>query len=178
MAAIGDDLNAIDVTVTSPDGRIEGRAESLKYITMRFLYDSYESYYRDRGPELLAHQLGRGATLLAAAYQKARRQVMHAHSFERYSAVRPPDSPRHREYLERGAKLTARGSSPDQKIQVTTVALIDFQVTIAPRVLFDHDEQAFMQLAHGAMNDLRQDYERAHTELRHELYQKYKDRAR
>lgn len=178
MAFIADDLNAIDVTVTSPDGRIEGRAETLRYISMRFLYDSYESYYRDRGPELLAHQLARGATLLSAAYQKARREVMAAHRFERYSAVRPPDSPRHREYLERGAKLTARGGSPDEKVKVTTVALTEFDVTIASRVLHDHDEQAFMRLAHAAMDDMRRDYERAHTELRRELYLKYRDSTR
>ena len=57
MAAIADDLNAIDVTVTSPDGRIEGRAESLKYITLRFLHNSYERYYRHRDAELRQHVL-------------------------------------------------------------------------------------------------------------------------
>jgi hypothetical protein len=178
MAAIADDLNAIDVTITSPDGRIEGRAESLKYITLRFLQNSYERYYRHRDAELLAHQLGRGATLMAAAYQKARREVMLAHDFERYTNLQPPYSSRHREYLQRGAQLTARGSSPNQEVQVTTVSLIDFQVSIASDVLHDHEEQKFLQLANGAMNDLQAAYRRAHTDLRHKLYLKYKDKER
>jgi hypothetical protein len=178
MAAIADDLNAIVVTATSPDGRIEGRVESLKYITLRFLHDSYERYYRHHDAELLAHQLGRGATLMAAAYQKARREVTFAHSFERYTMARPPYSSRHREYLERGARLTARGSSPDQEIQVVTVGLIDFQVRIVPEVLYHHEQQKFLQLANEAMKDFRQNHQRVHTELRHELYLKYKGRER
>nr|MDT0656784.1 hypothetical protein [Micromonospora sp. DSM 115978] len=178
MAGIADDLNEIVAIATSPDGRIEGRVESLKYITLRFLHDSYERYYRLHGAELLAHQLGRGATLMAAAYQKARREVMYAHGFERYSTMRPPYSSRHREYLESGAKLTAQGSSPDREIQVTTVGLIDFRVKIGPEVLYHHDQQKFLQLANEAMKDLRQEYRRVHTELRHDLYQKYKDRER
>ncbi|MDI6104924.1 hypothetical protein QLQ12_40695 [Actinoplanes sp. NEAU-A12] len=178
MAAVADDLNAIVVTATSPDGRIEGRVESLQHITLRFVQDSYERYYRHRGPESLAHQLGRGATLMAAAYQKARRAVLRVHDFERYSALRQPFSSRHREYLERGAKLTAHGTSPDREIQVSAVGLIDFDVSIAPGVLERHEARSFLQLAGAAMNDLRADHQRAHTALRHELYLRYKDRER
>jgi hypothetical protein len=178
MAAIADDLNAIVVTATSPDGRIEGRVESLRYITLRFVHDSYERHYRHHEAESLAHQLGRGATLMATAYQKARREVMRAHSFERYSTLRPPFSSRHREYLERGAKLSAHGSSPDQEIQVTTVGLLDFHVSIAPDVLERHEERRFLQLADTAMRDLQADHRRGNTELRHELYLEYKGRER
>jgi hypothetical protein len=176
MADIADDLRAIVVTATSPDGRIEGRVESLEHITLRFVSDSYEQHYRRRDAESLAHQLGRGATLMAAAYQKARRGVMLRHGFERYSALRPPSSSRHREYLERGAAITAHGSSPDQEIQVTAVALMDFRVSIAPDVLDRHEERTFLQLAEKAMSDLRADHQRAHAALRHELYRTYKDR--
>jgi hypothetical protein len=178
MAGIADDLNAIVVTVTSPDGRIEGRAESPQYITLRFLYDSYELYYRHEGAELLAHQLGRGATLMAAAYLKARREVMRSHGFERYTALSPPYTSRHREYLERGATITAHGSSPDREIEVTTVGLIDFQVRIAPDVPAQHPSPEFLRMADTAMRDLRQDYQRALSELRHELHLKHKERIR
>jgi hypothetical protein len=61
---------------------------------------------------------------------------------------------------------------------VTTVSLIDFQVSIAPDLLHDHEERKFLQLANGAMNDLQADYRRAHTELRHELYLKCMDKER
>jgi hypothetical protein len=178
MAAIADDLNAIAVTVTSPDGRIEGLVESMRYTKIRFLHDSYERYYRRCEPEVLAHQLGRGATLMAAAYQKARRAVMRAHGFEQYTALEPPYTSRHREYLQRGAALTAQGSSPGREIQVTTVSLSTFQVSIAADALYHHDEQKFLQLADGAMKDLQRDYQRVHSALRHELYLKYKDRER
>jgi hypothetical protein len=176
MAAIEDDLRAIVVTATSPDGRIEGRVESLEYITVRFLSDSYEQYYRRRDAESLAHQWGRGATLMATAYQKARRAVMLAHGFERYTSLRPPFSSRHREYLERGATITARGSSPDREIQVTAVGLTDFHVSIAPEVVDRYEERKFLQLTESAMSDLRADHRRAHGALRHELHLKYRDR--
>lgn len=176
MAAIADDLHAIVVTATSPDGRIEGRMESTEYVTLRFLYDSYDDHYRHRDAESLAHQLGRGATLLATAYQKARREVMLAHRFERFSEVRPPDSRRHREYLERGMKLTAYGSSPDREIEVRTAGWLDFQVSIACDVPERHDEREFLHRADSAMKDLQADYRRVHMALRHELYLKYKDR--
>ncbi|GGN44465.1 hypothetical protein FHR83_004511 [Actinoplanes campanulatus] len=178
MATIADDLNAIVVRASSPDGRIEGEVESLRHITLRFVHDSYEGYYRDRDAVTLAHQLGRGATLMAAAYQRARRVVMRAHSFERYSELSPPFSPRHRDYLERGARLTAHGSSPDGEIVVTTVGLLDFHVSIAPDVLERHDEREFLQLADRAMRDLQVGHQQAHTELRHEMYLKYRDRER
>jgi len=178
MAAIADDLNAIVVTTTTPDGRIAGRVESLEFITLRFLHDSYEQYYRYRDAETLAYQLGRGATLMATAYQKARREVMRAHSFERYSAVSPPSSPRHREYLDRGAELTVHGSSPDGEIRVTAVGLIDFRVSIAPETLERHDERGLLRLADTAMKSLQAAHGRAHGELRHELHLKYRDRHR
>src|SRR5512142_3522521 len=175
MAGVAEDLDNVVVTVTSPDGRIEGRVKSLRSVSLRFLFDSYERYYRHRDAEVLAHQLGRGAMLMGAAYQKARREVMLAHGFERYSVARPPYSPRHREYLERGAELTAYGSSPNAEIRVRTVGLVDFRVRIAPDVLARHDGGAFMQLAKGAMSDLQANYKRVHTELRHELFLRYKD---
>ncbi len=178
MGTISNDLHEIVVTATSPDGHIEGRAESLRYLSLRFLHESYERYYRHRDPELLAHQLGRAATLMSTAYQKARREVMLAHDFERSSVMRPPFSSRHREYLEQGPKLTARGGSPDREIRVTTVGLLEFHVGIRPGVVERHDEQSFLSLADSAMNDLRADYQRAHTALRHELFLKHKGRHR
>ncbi|WP_436519626.1 hypothetical protein [Actinoplanes sp. HUAS TT8] len=178
MNTISNDLNEIAVTVTSPDGRIEGRAESLRYRTLRFLHDSYEGYYRHRDPEVLAHQLGRAATLMAAAYQKTRRQVMLAHGFERSSAIRPPFSSRHREYLDRGMTLTAQGSSPDREIQLMTTGLIEFHVDIKPDALERHNEQGFLHLVDRAMDDLQAGYQRVHTALRHELYLKYQGRER
>lgn len=176
MGLIADDLGAIVVTATSPDGRIEGRVESLEHVTLRFVHDSYEGYYRHRDAEALAHQLGRGATLMATAYQKARRAVMLAHGFERYSTVRPPLSSRHREYLDRAAELTAHGSSPGGEIRVTAVALTDYVVSIAPDTLDGRDERMFLQIAHAAMSDLRADHRRAHAALRHELFLKHRDR--
>ena len=114
--------------------------------------------------------------MMATTYQKARRAVMLAHRFERYTALRPSSSYRHREYLERGAEIIARGSSPDREIQVTAVALTDYEVTIAPDVLDRHGERQFLQLADAAMSDLRADHRRAHAALRHELYLKHRDR--
>nr|GID84492.1 hypothetical protein Ade03nite_34160 [Actinoplanes derwentensis] len=148
----------------------------MHYITMRFRYDSYEQHYRHRDAESLAHQLGRGATLMAAAYQKARREVMLAHGFEWYSTLRPPFASRHREYLERGARLAAYGNSPEREIQVATVGLLDFDVSIAPDVLYRNGEREFLRLADSALTDLQADYRRVHAELRHELYGKCKDR--
>jgi hypothetical protein len=178
VANIANDLNEIAVTVTSPDGRIEGRAESLKYLSVRFLHGSYEHYYRHRDPETLASQLARAATLMSTAYQRSRREVMAGHGFERYSTMRPPFRTRHRELLERGAHLTARGSSGDGGIQVTTTGLVDFQITIGRDVLDRHDEKGFLQLANRAMDDLRADHQRALSDLRHELYLRYKGRER
>jgi hypothetical protein len=176
VLSIEDDLRAVAVTTTSPDGRIEGRMESLEHITVRFRHDSYEQYYRHHEAPVLAHQLSRGATLLAAAYLKARRAVMLAHGFERFTAARPPYSLKHREYLERAAQLTARGSSPDREIQVTTTGLVDFQVTIAADVPYRCDEPTFLRLANEAIGDMRRDYQRVHTALRHELNRKYQGR--
>jgi len=174
MAGIAEDLKMIAVTATSPDGRIEGRVESLEHLTLRFLYDSYEQHHRRRDTEALAHQLGRGATSMAVAYQKARRTVMLAHRFERFSTLRPPYSSRHREYLERGAELTVHGSSAGREIRVTTTGLLDFRVDIAPDVLERHDERRFLQLAAAAMADLQAEHGRAQAALRHELYLRYR----
>jgi hypothetical protein len=147
MGAIADDLRGIVVTATSPDGRIEGQMESTEHITLRFVGDSYENYFRRGEAEALAHQLGRGATLLATAYQRARRAVMLAHDFERYSLLRPPFTARHREYSERGAGLTAHGSSAGQEVRVWAVALTEFRVALGSDLLDLHEERAFLQLA-------------------------------
>ncbi|HWS34085.1 MAG TPA: hypothetical protein VN408_15240 [Actinoplanes sp.] len=176
MSAIANELNAIVVTATSPDRRIEGRVESMQYITLRFRHDSYEQHYRHRDVETLAHQLARGATLMATTYQKARREVMAAHGFERYSTRRPPFSSRHREYLERGARLTAYGSSSEQEVRIMAIGLLDFDVRIAPGVLDRCGERDFLRLADSAAKDLQAEHRRVHAELRHELHAKYKDR--
>ncbi|GAA2700047.1 hypothetical protein [Actinoplanes palleronii] len=178
MGTIANDLNEIVVTVTSPDGRVQGRAESLQYLTLRFLHDSYEGYYRHRDAAVLAHQLGRAATLMSTAYQKARREVMSAHDFERSSVLQPPFHSRHREYNERGLKITAQGGSPDGEIRVTTTGLLDFDVRIRHDVLDRLGERPFLQLADQAVHHLRADYQRVHTELRRELYLKYQGRER
>lgn len=178
MADPQDELDAIDVTVTSPDGRIEGRMRSLNKVAFRFLHDSYEKYYRHKAAELLAYQFERGAMLLSAAYMKARREIMRRHGFERYTEGRPPYARRHREYLERGAKLVAEGSTADGRIKVRTRAMAEFKVRIDPVIPKRCDQAEFLQLANGAMIALNQEYRRVHSELRHELYLKYKDRER
>jgi hypothetical protein len=101
---------------------------------------------------------------------------MLAHGFERYSAALPPYSARHREHLERGAEITARGSSPRDEVQVRTVGLIDFEVRIGDGVPRRHGEQEFMPLADTAMMDLQANYQQLLAGLRHDLHLKYKDR--
>jgi len=115
---------------------------------------------------------------MGTAYQKARREVMQAHGFERYSAARPPYTARHREYLRRGAELTARGGSAKDEVRVKTVGLIDFEVRIAADVLDRHDEREFMLLANSAMNDLQATYKQVLANLLHELSLKYQDKER
>ena len=178
MADLLADLAAVDVTVTSPDGRIEGRMRSMDKIAFRFLHDSYEKYYRVRDAELLAYQFARGSTLLAAAYLRARRTIMARHGFERYTPGRPPESARHREYLERGARLVAEGSSPGGGIRVRTRGLVEFKVAIEQAVTRDRAMPEFLNLANSAMIALNKDYRRVHSGLRHELYLKYRDRER
>lgn len=142
-------------------------------IGFRFLYDSYEVYYREGDPALLAHQLARGATLLALAYIKARRAVMDAHGFDRYTAVDPPISPRHREYLERGAELIADGESADGRIRVRTRAMQDFKVRLAPETFRTFNQTHFLVAANSAVVDLKTNYTQVLRELRHELRARY-----
>lgn len=175
MGTITQELNGIEVTVTSPDGRIEGHMRGLRSVAFRFRFNDYEDYYRRGDAAVLEHQLGRGATLLANAYIKARREVMKQHGFTPYTDWNPPETRRHRELLEKGAELVARGTSGNGEIRAKSRALREFKVKIEPAVLRTVDQAGFLRLANITMANLRQDYDRVLKELRHQLYLKYKD---
>lgn len=175
METITEGLNGIEVTVMSPDGRIEGHLRGIRSVAFRFRLNSYETHYRHGDVAVLEHQLSRGATLLATAYIKARQELMKRHGFTVFSSSHQPSTRRHRELLKKGAELVATGSSGSGEIQAKSRALREFKVRIRPEVLRKADQAGFLQLANAAMVSLRQDYDRVLKELRHQLYLKYKD---
>ncbi|GAA4905961.1 hypothetical protein LX16_3438 [Stackebrandtia albiflava] len=175
MGDVTDDLKDITVTVTSPDGRIEGHMRGLRSVSFRFRFNDYENYYRHGDVAVLEHQLARGATLLATTYIKNRQEVMRRHGFTPFSSSRQPTTRRHREYLEKGAELKATGGSAGGEIRARTRAMRDFKVKIDPVVFRRCDQAEFLQLANAAMVGLRKDYDQALKSLRHTLYLKYRD---
>jgi hypothetical protein len=167
MGEFTDRLSLLSVRADSPDGRITGSVESPPRATIRFRDRAYRQY-SDSG---LAHQLDQLAALLFARYRREYDEVLAAYrdlppgaGDLRYATSQEIT------FRERQAALTVRGRSARGRLEVTTRALVRWEVTVAAGTVSSLDESEFSSEVQSVVADVLRDWRNQTILLTEEIY--------
>jgi hypothetical protein len=159
-------MHSLDLTASTPDGRVTGRLRGYCDVSLAFAPGAYDS--------LSTVELqGRTRTvlrLLMAAREEARRRALAEATNE---PARPPQRPSHalaEEYAARVARLSAVGRSPDGLVEVGASGMSDFVVLVAPGARAHLDEQAYAARVTSAVHALVAEHRSLVQELKEEVY--------
>jgi len=159
MASIGEHLDNMVVTVTSPDQRIRARVSNYHDVEISFDRGAFDRY----DEEQLAHQLGRLGLTTWVAYHRARSEAyrvsQNLSSDELADAERPTDDPTLLRYEEELNDIEAEGVSTGGAVRVRTRGLMRWDVDIRPGSIGRLGEAAFVTELHSAMKALLSDRE-------------------
>lgn len=161
MGRIADNLAALNVTATSPDGNIKAKVQHPGVITLGFRPDTYPRY-TETG---LEHQLARLCTLGMTGYTRAFRIAIEAPDKrdERWDA-------RDRRYREELDTMVNDGMSAGRRVKVRATGMMSWQVKIKPGTVEELDEPLFVAECDSAMESLLADHRRQVIALKHEHF--------
>lgn len=132
MASIGDYLDKMVVSVTSPDRNIRARVTNAKDVEVEFAPRAFERYDEER----LSHQLARLGVSAWVGYHRGRseayRKSLNLSSDELAAAEKPSDDPHRRRYEEALNAIEAEGLSTRGMLRVRTRGMMQWKVDIAP----------------------------------------------
>lgn len=157
MVSIGEHLNAMVVTASSPDGRIHARVTNDRRVRIWFDPGAYHGY----DEKSLAHQLARLGALAWVAFSRGRSEAYRlarglSHE-ELAAAERPTDDPHRRRYEEELHRIESEGVSATGAVRVRTRGMTQWAVDIAAGTLGRLDEAAFIDELHSAVTALVRD---------------------
>jgi hypothetical protein len=138
VGELGDQIQRLEVSATSPDGQLAAsvRAGGV-IINLAFRHRAYDNY---REPEL-AHQLGQMATVLWTRFRRDQRELVEYH----FAQAQPEgEDPHDRRYLERIGQITVSGVAAGGQVKVHTTGLKRWQFELAPGVLRELPEDRFV----------------------------------
>lgn len=166
MSIIADRLDNMDITVSSPDGNIDGRYRRRGELTLEFRGNAYERYRQ----HTLEHQLARLATLLWTGYQReydtaVSEVVGHPVKDERHLW----DANRRR-YREAQRETAASGMSAGGRVYVENTGMLTWHVVIRDGTLGELAAAEFASECVSAFGALMNDYRSKMAALRAEHY--------
>lgn len=149
-------IDAMKVTVRSPDGRVQARLTGGKYLEVGFARGAYHDY----DEALLEHQLSQLAKLLWTGYQRGFDQAVDEATGGR--AGRSDEEhwdANERRFATEVSKLVAKGVSPGNCVKAETEGMRNWRVRIRDGTLDRLDEQTFGEevaaLAQAVISDYR-----------------------
>lgn len=167
MGELGDRLDAMVVQASSPDGQINVSVRGQgELIDIAFRAGAYRRYREEE----LAHQLSRLATLAFTRYRREEQEIIDAAFGESVNDELSEYGAERRRYNEALERLTAVGASGDGAVQVRTVGLVTWTVSIAPGTLDRCTEQEFLAEARTAVGALLARYQAGVLALKDEIY--------
>jgi hypothetical protein len=166
MGDLRDEVRAIHVRVSSPDGAIEAELTDRTQMTLSFARGFY-----DRCDESdLERRLGALATLLWTARMRRYWEVLSQDAGERITGEPKPISPRAVAYREARDALVANGRSADSRVSLSVEGMRRWTVRVQPGTVRAIDEYAFAAAAGEAATELIQDQYRKIAALKLEIY--------
>lgn len=159
MASIGEHLDNMVVTVSSPDGRIHARVSNYHDTQVSFDPGAYERYDEDT----LAYQLARLGVLTWVAYHRGRTEAYRVSRRlamdEVAAAERLGDNPHRQRYEEELNEIEGEGVSTAGAVRIRTRGMMQWSVEITFGALRRLDESTFVSELHSAMKSLLNDRE-------------------
>lgn len=167
MGQVAERLDSMTIRAQSPDGNVTLTLHKRTQVELSFREYSYEEYDESR----LGRQLEAAARGLTDACRQARRAVVaEANGQEQLpEAVSHWNAQRRRFQAERD-ELAVAGFSRDGRIEITTVGLHEWYVSIESGALDDLSESAFVAMADSAVADLLDVHHLQMYELKTKIY--------
>lgn len=167
MEDLASRLDGLEVRASSPNGRIHATVMDLgRSIGVSFDPDSYQYY----GEPMLSHQLSQLAALAFVRFRRYQQEIMSLAFGESITDDGIDFGPERRRYREQLAQLTVTACSPDERITVTSRALVHWTVSIAPGTVRAVPEQQFLSGLQVAAASIVRDYRVRSFVLRDEIY--------
>jgi hypothetical protein len=170
VATIGEYLENMVVTKTSPDERIHARVSNDLNVEIWFEPGAYQWY----DESTLSHQLARLAVTTWVEYHRGRseayRQSQGLSYEELADAERPTDDPHRRRYEEELNQIEGEGVSAAGTVRVRTRGMMQWTVEIQPGTVGRLSEEAFLAELHSAMKSLLADREVKIISLKSEYF--------
>jgi hypothetical protein len=162
LGEMPDPLDALTVTVRSPDSLIEAEVDSRYRVKLRFRRGSLRNYVEFT----LEHQLSQLSRLAWVAYQREHRAAVEASG----RIVNDWD-PKRREYREALAQIEVTAISDGGYVEAGSVGLERWTCRIQPGALAQLSEDRFAAEAESAVANLITQYQHRVALLKDEYFQ-------
>jgi hypothetical protein len=163
MGEFADRVALLSVQADSPDGRVRGRVGGRMRVDIRFRGGAYDGYAeRDLG-----HQLGQLASVLFSRYRREYDEVTAVYRDGPPAAYEEPEDVAFR---QRRAELVVHGRSGSGWIEVSSRALVRWDVVVAAGAVRALTEQAFLAEVDGAAADILRDWQQKVIVLGDQIY--------
>lgn len=166
MGIMADRLNKMVVTVSSPDGQIEGVLRDRDAVSVEFRVGTYRRYQE----RTLEYQLARLATLLWTGYQRGYNDAVAAATGRPVQDGRHLWDARRRAFRDAQAATVAEGMSVGERVFITNTGMLSWQVVIKDGTIAAVDEKEFAVECVSAFDRLMMDYRHKMALLRAEHY--------
>jgi hypothetical protein len=159
-ADFGEQLRAMSVSGTSPDGQIRAMISGDLSLRITFPPGTYE-WYDERG---LSRQLAGLGTNVWVAWERERREIYRRSQSltaeEAEQERRNDDDSRQQRFAADLRELECEAVSPSAVLHIRTTGMINWQVEIEPGTLRQFRERDFIGEMTGAFASLMRDRER------------------
>ncbi|MFI1989082.1 hypothetical protein [Actinoplanes sp. NPDC020271] len=167
MGEFADRLSVLSVRAESPDGQIVGSVESPPQANISFRDRAYRQYSDGD----LGHQLGQLAAVLFVRYRREYDEILSAYrdlpaeaGDVRYESLQEAT------FRERQAALVVRGRSARGRLEVSTRALLRWDVTVTEGTVSSLSESEFLAEANSLVAEVLRDWRNQTALLTNEIY--------
>jgi hypothetical protein len=154
---LGDQLRAMTVTGTSPDGAIQATVTGENQLQLRFRPRTYE-WYDDRG---LARELTALGTTTWVTWTRRRAEITRLALGQSHTEAgqdrRSAEDPRAQRFAEQVRLLECAGTSPGRAVHIRLTGATRWQVEIADGTVRNTPESSFMREAVAAFDAVIRD---------------------
>lgn len=148
MGEIAERLNALTVTVQSPDGCIHATVRGPREVEVQVGQRAYLTYARHSVGEF-EHQLAALATLAWTKYQRAVRDIIGGTEPDLYH---DPSGEEVVNYNTQLAQIEVEATSDDELVSLRTRGMVHWWVHIDPRLIRQVSSEQFLASLSGALN--------------------------
>lgn len=162
MGKLAEKLDALTITVSSPDSMIRARVKAGRPEAIAFRSGAYDAYQRSN----LEHQLARTASLCFVGHQRGTAQLMDQFGVDWPTDPRKAWSLGQKTYLTEVSRLTVIGPTENAPVAFAVSGIANWRCRIAEDALETLTEKEFVAATLTAANEQVRRLTRAKAVLR------------